>query len=68
MRSSIDGSGANFFECMFLSGEALCGFQAANTAARSSGAVVALPVRGLRLDRFWAERLPPSRKDVRPKR
>src|SRR5438067_11775909 len=39
-----DGSGANFLKCMFLSGERLCRFQAARTAAQISGAVVALPV------------------------
>jgi hypothetical protein len=31
-----------------LSGERLCRFQAASTAAQISGALVALPVRGLR--------------------
>ena len=35
---------------MLLSGEGLCGFHAASTAAEVSGAVVSLPVRGLRLN------------------
>ena len=34
----------------FLSGEGLCRFHAARTAAQVSGAVVSLPVRGLRLN------------------
>ena len=33
---SFSGSGANFIKFMFLSGERLCGFQAAMTAAVSS--------------------------------
>src|ERR1700757_3254545 len=44
------GSGANFDRCMLLSGEGLCRFHAASTAAQVSGAVVSLPVRGLRLN------------------
>ena len=44
------GSGANFFKCMFLSAEGFCRSQAASTAAQSSGAVVALPVKGWRLN------------------
>ena len=35
---------------MFLSGKGLCRFQAASTAAQISGAVVALPLSGLRLN------------------
>jgi hypothetical protein len=35
---------------MLLSGEGLCRFHAASTAAQVSGAVVSLPVRGLRLN------------------
>ena len=30
---SFSGSGSNFIKCMFLSGERLCGFQAAITAS-----------------------------------
>jgi hypothetical protein len=44
------GSGANFDRCMLLSGEGLCRFHAASTAAQVSGAVVAFPVSGLRLN------------------
>jgi hypothetical protein len=42
--SSPLGSGANFDRCMLLSGEGLCGFHAASTAAQVSRAVVSLPV------------------------
>jgi hypothetical protein len=47
---SFSGSGANFIQCMFLSGERLCGFQAAMTAAQISGAAAASPVSSVRLN------------------
>ena len=42
---SFSGSGANFIKCMFLSGERLCGFQAAITAAAAAS-----PVSSMRLN------------------
>src|SRR4051812_25519233 len=39
-----------FDTCMFLPSEKLCRFQAARTTAQSSGAVIACPVSGLRLN------------------
>jgi hypothetical protein len=47
---TAEGSGANFDRCMLLSGEGLCRFHAASTAAQVSGAVVSLPVRGFEVE------------------
>ena len=44
------GSGANFLKCMFLSGTCFPRVQAAKTLAHISGAVVAFPLSGLRLN------------------
>jgi hypothetical protein len=49
-RYAPEGSGANFLKRMLLSGEGLCGYQAARTAAQISGALAALPVIDLWLN------------------
>ena len=52
---SFSGSGANFIKCMFLSGERLCGFQAAMTAAQISGAAAASPVSSVRVELLFLD-------------